>query len=265
MTEIKTHMWKRFSRKESLERHGVEFLLLLLFIWATKSVDIYWPFVADAPRQAADLVNRMMPPNFSFIKDIVPSMIETINIATLSTIFALVLSFPIAVLNARNTTPHPVVQAVARVIVVTSRSVNELVWGLIFVVFFGPGAVAGIAALTMRSLGFMSKLVSESIEEIDHGQVEAIRATGANGAKVFIYGVLPQVMPTILGTTIFRWDINIRQSSVIGLVGAGGIGILLTSSMNLFRWQNVSMILISIFVVVLAGEYVSASVRKKVT
>lgn len=265
MTEIKTHMWKRFSRKESLERHGVEFLLLLLFIWATKSVDIYWPFVADAPKQAADLVNRMMPPNFSFIKDIVPSMIETINIATLSTIFALVLSFPIAVLNARNTTPHPVVQAVARVIVVTSRSVNELVWGLIFVVFFGPGAVAGIAALTMRSLGFMSKLVSESIEEIDHGQVEAIRATGANGAKVFIYGVLPQVMPTILGTTIFRWDINIRQSSVIGLVGAGGIGILLTSSMNLFRWRNVSMILISIFVVVLAGEYVSASVRKKVT
>ncbi len=265
MTEIKTTIWKRFSRKESIERHGVEFILLVLFIWATKSIDIYWPFVADAPKQAVDLIHRMMPPNFSFVKDIIPSMIETINIATLSTIFALILSFPIAVLNARNTTPYPIIQAVARIIVVASRSVNELVWGLIFVVFFGPGAVAGIAALTMRSLGFMAKLVSESIEEIDHGQVEAIRATGANGAKVFIYGVLPQIMPTILGTTIFRWDINIRQSSVIGLVGAGGIGILLTSSMNLFRWQNVSMILISIFVVVLVGEYVSATVRKKVT
>ncbi len=207
----------------------------------------------------------MSPPNFTFVKDIIPSMIETINIATLSTIFAAIIAFPIAILNAKNTTPHFIVQAVARFIVVTSRSVNELVWGLIFVVFFGPGAFAGITALTMRSLGFTAKLISEAIEEINYGQVEAIAATGANRAKVFLYGILPQIMPTILGTTIFRWDINIRQSSVIGLVGAGGIGILLTSSMNLFRWQNVSMILISIFVVVLAGEYVSAVVRKKLT
>ncbi|MDA3937959.1 MAG: phosphonate ABC transporter, permease protein PhnE [Spirochaetia bacterium] len=263
MTEIQPTIWKRFSRKQSLERYGIEFVLLLIFIWATRSIDIYWPFVTDAPTQAADLLNRMTPPNIVFIKRIVPSMIETINIATLSTIFAVILSFPLAILNARNTTPHYVVQLIARVIIVTSRSVNELVWGLIFVVFFGPGVIAGVAALTMRSLGFMAKLVSEAIEEIDRGQVEAIRATGANGAKVFTYGVLPQVLPIIIGTSIFRWDINIRQSAVIGLVGAGGIGILLTSSMNMFKWQNVSMILISIFVVVLAGEYVSATVRKK--
>lgn len=263
MTEINQTIWKRFSKKQSLERYGIEFVLLLIFLWATRSIDIYWPFVADAPTQAADLLNRMTPPNVKFIKDIIPSMIETINIATLSTIFAVILSFPLAILNARNTTPHFIIQMIARVIIVTSRSVNELVWGLIFVVFFGPGVIAGVAALTMRSLGFMAKLVSEAIEEIDHGQVEAVRATGANGAKVFTYGVLPQVLPIIIGTSIFRWDINIRQSAVIGLVGAGGIGILLTSSMNLFRWHNVSMILISIFVVVLAGEYISAAVRKK--
>ncbi len=263
MTELNNTIWKRFSRKESLERYGIEFVILLLLVWAAKSIDIYWPFVSDAPAQAVDLLKRMMPPNVVFVKLIIPSMIETINIATLSTIFAVILSFPLAVLNARNTTPHTLFQAVARFIIVTSRSVNELVWGLIFVVFFGPGAVAGIAALTMRSLGFMAKLVSESIEEINTGQVEAIRATGANGAKVFLFGVLPQIMPIIIGTSIFRWDINIRQSSVIGLVGAGGIGILLTSSMNMFKWQNVSMILISIFVVVLAGEYISATVRKK--
>jgi len=263
MKENNQNIWKRFSKKQSLERFGIEFVLLLIFIWATNSVDIYWPFVSDAPSQAADLINRMTPPNVVFLKDIIPSMIETINIATLSTIFAVILSFPLAVLNARNTTPHYIVQLIARFIIVTSRSVNELVWGLIFVVFFGPGVVAGVAALTMRSLGFMAKLVSEAIEEIDNGQVEAMRATGANGAKVFTYGVLPQVLPIIIGTSIFRWDINIRQSAVIGLVGAGGIGILLTSSMNLFKWQNVSMILISIFVVVLAGEYISASIRKK--
>ncbi len=114
----------------------------------------------------------------------------------------------------------------------------------------------------MRSLGFTAKLISKAIEEIDYGQVEAIEATRANKAKIFIYGILPQIMPTILGTAIFRWDINIRQSSSKGLVGAGGIGLILTGSMNLFRWQNVSMILIAIFAVVLTGEYVSAKLRK---
>ncbi len=263
MIDTEKIVWKRYSSKQSLIRFIRQLAVLLVIIWALAKVDIYWPYLTDASTQAADLINRMFPPGWGYITKIIGPLIETINIATISTLLALVLAFPIAILNARNTTMNKVTMGIARTIVVVSRSVNELVWGLIFVVFFGPGALAGVAALTMRSLGFTAKLISEAIEEIDYGQVEAIEATGANKAKIFIFGILPQVMPTILGTAIFRWDINIRQSSIIGIVGAGGIGIILTGSMNLFRWHNVSMILIAIFAVVLVGEYVSASLRKK--
>jgi phosphonate transport system permease protein len=151
------------------------------------------------------------------------------------------------------------------VIVVTSRSVNELVWAIIFAAVFGPGPLAGVIAIGIRSIGFTSKLIAEGIEEIDRGQVEAIKATGASWSKVLAYGILPQIMPTVVGVVTFRWDINIRQSSVIGLVGAGGIGITLNSAMNLFNWDQVTVILIAIFVVVMASEWVSDVLRQKVT
>jgi phosphonate transport system permease protein len=135
---------------------------------------------------------------------------------------------------------------VGRFILVASRSVNTVVWGLLFVAIFGPGPLAGIWAIAFRSIGFMGKLVAEAIEEIDAGTVEAIEAT-------------------IYGTTVYRWDINIRESSVLGFVGAGGIGILLYSSINQFLWQEVTVILIAVFGVVIASEFISATVRQRIT
>ena len=146
-----------------------------------------------------------------------------------------------------------------------SRSVNTVVWGLVFVAIFGPGPVAGIWAITARSIGFLGKLIAEAIEEVDVGTVEAIEATGASRLQVLWIGVLPQVLPIIWGTVIYRWDINIRESTVLGFVGAGGIGIILYSSINLFAWREVGIILISIFVVVVFSEFVSAAVRQRIT
>lgn len=265
MSSATHQIWQRRSRAETLKRFAAQLAAVMAIVWAGLSINIYWPFMADAPAQAADLLNRMSPPDWRFIDDVLPPLIETINIATLATLLAVVLAFPVAILNARNTTANRFTLGIARFIVVSTRSINELVWGLIFVVFFGPGAVAGVAALAMRSIGFTAKLISEAIEEIDYGQVEAIEATGASRAKVFIYGILPQVMPAIFGTAMFRWDINIRQSSVIGLVGAGGIGIALTNAMDMFAWHQVSVMLIAIFLVVLASESISAALRRKVT
>jgi phosphonate transport system permease protein len=148
---------------------------------------------------------------------------------------------------------------------VASRSINTVVWALIFVAIFGPGVMAGIWAITMRSIGFMGKLIAEAIEEIDEGTVEAIEATGASRLKVLLVGVLPQVLPVIYGTTVYRWDINIRESTVLGFVGAGGIGIELYSSINLFNWQQVAMMLIAIFAVVVVSEFVSAIIRRRIT
>ena len=140
-----------------------------------------------------------------------------------------------------------------------------MVWGLLFVAIFGPGPVAGIWAIAFRSIGFLVKLVAEAIEEINEGTVEAIEATGASRLQVLWIGILPQVLPVIYGTTVYRWDINIRESTVLGFVGAGGIGILLYSTMNLFRWEQVSVLLVSIFAVVVVSEFVSAAVRQRIT
>jgi phosphonate transport system permease protein len=140
-----------------------------------------------------------------------------------------------------------------------------VVWGLLFVAIFGPGPMAGIWAIAFRSIGFMGKLVAEAIEEIDSGVVEAIASTGASRLQVLWYGILPQVLPVIYGTTVYRWDINIRESTVLGFVGAGGIGILLYSSINQFQWREVSLMLVAVFGVVLISEFVSATVRQRIT
>ena len=172
---------------------------------------------------------------------------------------------PIAFLAASNATPNAITWFIGRFILVASRSINTVVWGLLFVAIFGPGPVAGIWAVAARSIGFMGKLIAEAIEEIDQGTVEAIEATGASRLQVPWIGVLPQVLPVIYGTTIYHWDINIRESTVLGFVGAGGIGILLYSSINLFAWQEVSVMLGAILAVVIVSEFVSAAVRQRIT
>jgi len=257
-------IWERYSSARRFQRFALQLVAVAIIVWAAMAMDIHWPFVIDAPQQVYDLADRMVPPDWPFFITIVDPMIETINIATIGTILGGLLSIPVALIAAGNITPNAYTLWLARVIVVGSRSVNELVWALMFAVVFGPGPAAGMVAIAVSSIGFISKLVAEGIEEIDPGQVEAVRATGASPAKVLIYGILPQVMPTIVGVMTFRWDINIRQSAIIGLVGAGGIGITLNNAMNSFAWREVTVILIAIFAVVAASEWASATLRKRV-
>ena len=207
----------------------------------------------------------MWPPDWEYVDKLLGPLIETIHIATLGTAVTVLIAFPVSFLAARNTTFNPITWFIGRFILVTSRSVNTVVWGLLFVAIFGPGPMAGIWAITARSIGFMGKLVAEAIEEIDEGVVEAIEATGASRLQVLLYGILPKVLPVIFGTTIYRWDINIRESTVLGFVGAGGIGILLYSSLNQFLWREVALILLSVFGVVVVSEFISAAVRKRIS
>lgn len=258
-------IWKRYNPKQTLVQYCWYTGIVFIAVWSVHNLDIPWFYFLDAHLQAADLVERMIPPDWSFFPDIVDPLIETLHIATLGTVFTVFLAFPVAIISARNTTFNQVTWFIGRLILVTSRSVNTVVWGLLFVAIFGPGPVAGIFSVAARSIGFVGKLVAEAIEEIDHGTVEAIEATGASRLQILLIGVLPQVMPVILGTIIYRWDINIRESTVLGFVGAGGIGIVLYSSINLFAWHEVSVMLVAIFGVVIVSEYLSISVRKKIT
>jgi phosphonate transport system permease protein len=203
----------------------------------------------------------MYPPDVAYTSRIVEPLIETIQIAALGTIGALVLSIPVALLAAENTTPNAVTFWLGKLIVTVSRSVNTIIWALFFVVMFGSGPLAGAVAIAFRSIGFLGKLLGEEIEEIDFGQVEAVRAAGASSVQVLIYGILPQVKPALVGLSIYRWDINIRDSTVLGFVGAGGIGVQLFRAVNAFAWQSVATVLIVILGVVVATESLSAYTR----
>jgi len=234
-------------------------------VWAVSSLDIEWSFLADAHEQAADIATRMWPPRWSYFPEIIQPLIQTVHIATLGTMAAVALALPVAFLAARNTTANSLTWAIGRGILVASRSINTVIWGLLFVAIFGPGAVAGVFAVAARSVGFIAKLIAETIEEVDGGQIEAARATGAGTLQIWWVAILPQALPVLIGTSIYRWDINVRESSVLGFVGAGGIGLYLYASINSFAWQQVLMILIAIGVIVLASEALSAWVRGKIT
>ncbi|MCK5275478.1 MAG: phosphonate ABC transporter, permease protein PhnE [Alphaproteobacteria bacterium] len=237
-------------------------VLVFLYCWQIISGNTTWFFVWDSPRVAADISSRMWPPRWGYIYKIWDPLLDTINIATLGTMLALCMAVPVAFLAARNTTPHAYfIRPVALFIIVSSRSINSLIWALLLVSIIGPGIFAGTVAIALRSIGFIAKLLYEAIEEIDASQVEAITAGGAGKGQTIAYGIVPQIMPAFAGITVFRWDINIRESTVLGLVGAGGIGLQLSSSMNILAWPQVTLILIAILVTVVVSEWVSAKVR----
>jgi phosphonate transport system permease protein len=207
----------------------------------------------------------MFPPEWAFAPALVDPLIQTVNIATLGTALAVFLSLPVAFCAALNTTPSRAAYALARFVMVVSRSVDTLIWALIFVIVVGPGSLAGMLAVAMRSVGFVSKLFAEGIEEIERGQVEAVAATGATRGQLLVYGVLPQVRPVLAGVCIYRWDINIRESTVLGLVGAGGIGFALNEAILGLEWSRVGLILVVILGVVIVSEAASAYLRRRVT
>lgn len=237
-------------------------VMLTVFCWRVMTEDTIWAFVWDAPNQAADIGARMVPPRWSYFPTLLKPLWDTLNIATLGTLLAVVVSVPVAFLAARNTTPsNTFVRPLALLVIVSSRSINAIIWALLLVSILGPGVLAGIIAIALRSIGFIGKLLYEAIEEIDARQVEAVRATGASPPQVLAWGIVPQIMPAFAGITVFRWDINIRESTVLGLVGAGGIGLNLESSLNTLAWPQVTLILIVILATVVASEWISARVR----
>ena len=233
--KLTDRVWSRYDRKEQWTRYGIYLVTLIAIVWAVRDIDIFWPWVWDAPNQIQNLGARMWPPEFSTWNAIFAAMLETVHIATLSTMLTIFIALPVSYIAAQNTTPNKATLWLGRFILVSSRSI-----------------------------GFIGKLMGEAIEEIDRRPVEAMQATGASKMKVVLYAIVPQVMPAFFAIIILRWDINIRESTVLGLVGAGGIGVLLQGSIDLFAWQTVATILLAIVVLVILGEALTSALRKKV-
>ena len=265
VTEVEGRpVWRKRTGRASLALWAGWLGLAALFVycWQVMTETTIWAFVYDAPDQAADIGSRMFPPRWDYIDQLLWPLWDTINIATLGTLLGILFAVPVAFLAARNTTPSALVaRPIALFIIVASRSINSLIWALLLVSIIGPGVLAGIVAIGLRSIGFIAKLLYEAIEEIDEAQVEAVTATGGSALQVIDYGIVPQVLPTFFGVSVFRWDINIRESTILGLVGAGGLGLQLQASLNVLAWPQVTLIFIVILATVAVSEWVSAKVR----
>ena len=210
-------------------------------------------------------LQRFVAIDWELFPSLLKPAIETFMIACLGTLLGVVMCIPAVWFGALNITPFkPITYPLARLMMTLSRAIHEIVWALFFVAVVGLGAMAGIFAIAVRSVGFIAKMSAEAIEDIDHGPVEAIRAVGGNGFQVMLYAILPQVLPQMLGVIIFEWEINIRRSAILGLVGAGGLGLVFFRQLNTFNFPGVTTVIVAILGIILIGEVFSTFVRKSV-
>ena len=250
-------LWQRHTLGQKLARTAFWLGIGIAVLLSLRNINVIWEFLWDAPEQMLDMVQRMFPPDYAYYRVAVhTALMETFHIATLGTIFALVAALPLSILAAHNLTPNRGLNFFAKTMLVASRSVNSLVWALLFIAVFGPGPLAGTAAIACRSVGFVGKLLGEALEEVPRGPIEALKAAGATQSSQILYGYWPAVKPAFWSIMLLRWDINVRESSVLGLVGAGGIGMIMNSAIDLFEWDRVAIILLTIFAVVVIAEIV---------
>jgi phosphonate transport system permease protein len=207
-------------------------------------------------------VAGFLQPDFSTRwRDISQGLIESLTMTLTSTVAGVLLSIPIGIGAARNLAPRWVYM-ICRGIIAVSRALQEVIVAIFFVALFGFGAFAGFLTLTFATIGFIGKLLAEDIEDIDEAQAEAIRATGASWFQLVNYGVQPQVMPRLIGLSLYRLDINFRESAVIGIVGAGGIGGTLNTALNRYEYASAGAILLVIIAIVMVAEYASSHLRR---
>ena len=257
--------WSRFSPLQRWGRAGTYVLVATALVWSVRTIEVIPEFLADAPEQTADLFARMWPIDWSYWgRAARAGLIETLHTATLGTLIALSLAVPVALLASVQVTRSSALNALARLVLVSSRSVNSLIWALLFVAVFGPGALAGTLAIAFRSVGFIGKLLAEALDEANAGPVEALVAAGAPMRAVLLKAYWPQVQPSFWSVALFRWDINVRESAVLGLVGGGGIGVALEAAMSNLYWDQVGLCLLVIFAVVIATEVVTGLLRSRV-
>jgi phosphonate transport system permease protein len=257
--------WHRFTPARQAMRSVFYVVMLIAIVWSLRAIEIIPEFFYDAPQQTVDLFKRMWPIDWSWYpKAVHPALIETLHTATLGTVLAVAMASLVALMVARNITHSVVLNAIGRFILVATRSVHTMIWALFFVAVFGPGALAGTLAIAVHSIGFTGKFLSEAIEEAKPGPVEALVAAGASPLTILLKGYWPQVKPAFLAIAAFRWDINVRESAVLGLVGGGGLGMALESALSNLYWDQAGLVLFVIFAVVIATEIVTAWIRKRI-
>jgi phosphonate ABC transporter permease subunit PhnE len=257
--------WQRFTPAERAMRSAFYLGAVIAVAWSVQGIEIIPEFLYDAPRETVDLFARMWPIDWAWYPKVVhPALVETLHTATLGTILAVAMASLVALLVARNITRSVVLNSIGRFILVATRSVHAMIWALFFVAVFGPGALAGTLAIAVHSIGFTGKFLSEAIEEAKPGPIEALVAAGSPPLAILLKGYWPQVKPAFLAIAMFRWDINVRESAVLGLVGGGGLGMALDTALSNLYWDQAGLVLVVIFAVVMVTEIATAWARSRI-
>jgi len=243
-------------------QQAVVIAALIYLIWSVSTLHIDARRALAGFARAADLFARMIPPDFSRWELLLKGMTESLQMALAATLAGVLLSIPLGIAAARNLAPRPVYLA-ARALIVTGRTFHEVIIAIFFVKLFGFGPVAGLLTLALSSVIFLAKMLAEDIENVRAGPIEAVRATGAGFWQVVVYSVVPQVLPRSVGTAIYRLDANVRHSTIVGIVGAGGIGQTLSASFSRYDYDFAAAILLAIIALVALGEWFSDRVRTK--
>ncbi|WP_145106903.1 phosphonate ABC transporter, permease protein PhnE [Cereibacter sediminicola] len=243
-------------------RIALQFAALVWLVLALSSVEVNWTRIAEGGERGLRFVQGFLAPDFtSRWRNISQGLVESLTMTLTSTVVGVAISVPIGLGAARNLAPRWL-YTICRGIIAASRALQEIIVAIFFVAMFGFGPFAGFLTLSFATIGFIAKLLAEDIEDIDEAQAEAIRATGAGWLQLVNYGIQPQVMPRLIGLSLYRLDINFRESAVIGIVGAGGIGATLNTAIDRYEYDSAGAILLMIIALVMVAEYASSHLRK---
>jgi phosphonate transport system permease protein len=259
--------YARQRARDRLTRHAIYIGIAVLTVYSYFHLNLPLERLPDGLREMGHMIAfRMFPPELAYAPSLVEPFLETFAMAFVGTVFGIVLSVPLAWLASANMTPSRyIAYPLSRGVLIVTRSVHEVIWALVLVAVFGFGPLAGMMVLTLHFIGFAGKLLAENVEAADMRPVEAIRATGGDRMKQMVLGVYPQVRPVWIGIFVYGWDIVLRASFILGIVGAGGVGAQLRGSIESLRYDRVGTILLIILIIVTIGELLSMHIRKRIT
>ena len=259
--ELESHLKPQWSWKTLVSI----FLFCSIIVFIVKDLEInFIKLISDSSKYFGDILSRMLPPDFSNLNQLIYAMFETIEIAFLGTFIAIVLSIPFGLFSARNLAPNYFVYIVCKTVVIFFRAIPEFIIAMILVIAIGFGAMPGVLALGLHTMGFLAKFYAEDIEHINKGPIDALKSSGATKSQIISFGIIPQILPAFVANNLYILDRNVRMATMLGIVGAGGIGYELQSSFRMFEYEKVSAIIILIFFTIFLIDNFSSYIRSKI-
>ena len=241
------------------------FIFSSLLVFVVKDLEInFIKLFSDSSKYLGDILSRMVPPDFSNFDELIYAIFETIEIAFVGTFIAIVLSIPLGLFSARNIAPNYFVYIISKTIIIFFRAIPEFIMAMILVIAIGFGAMPGVLALGLHTMGFLAKFYAEDIEHINKGPIDALKSSGATKSQIISFGVIPQILPSFVANNLYIFDRNVRMATMLGIVGAGGIGYELQSSFRMFEYERVSSIMILIFFTISIIDHLSSYIRSKI-